>query len=187
MNKIAFLRESLKNIKTVGTVTRSSKFLCKEMIEPVDFKKADVIVELGAGDGVVTEHILNRMKPGAKLFSFEVSEAFCDLLRDKFKEDKRVVIVEESAANIAAVLNSYGIQQADYIISALPFVSLPDELGLEIVTACKNVLKPRGLYIQIHYSLLLKKMYKKVFGNVDVSFVPLNIPPAFVLVSENKI
>jgi phospholipid N-methyltransferase len=186
MNKITFLRESLKNIKTVGTVTRSSKFLCKEMIEPVDFREADVIVELGAGDGVVTEHILNSMKPDAKLFSFEVSQAFCDLMREKFKEDKRVVVVEESAANIADVLNRHGIQQADYIISAIPFVSLPDELGLQIVTACKNILKPKGLYIQIHYSLLLKKMYKKVFGNVDVSFVPLNIPPAFVLVSEKK-
>jgi len=185
MNKIEFLRESLRNLKTVGTVTRSSKFLCKGMIEPVDFKKADVIIELGAGDGVVTEHILKAMKPGSKLFAFEVNKAFCDLMREKFKGDDRLVVVEESAAIVADVLKKHNVQQADYVISAIPFVSLPDELGYEIVYACKNILKPKGLYIQIHYSLLMKKMYKKVFGNVDVSFVPLNLPPAFVLVSKN--
>jgi hypothetical protein len=32
--------------------------------------------------------------------------------------------------------------------------------------------------------LLTKKFYQTIFGNVDISFVPLNIPPAFVLVSE---
>jgi len=184
MNKIEFFRESLKNLKTVGTITRSSKFLCKGMIEPVDFKKAEVIVELGAGDGVVTEHILNSMKPSAKLFAFEVNKSFCDMMREKFKDDKRLVVVEDSAVIVADILKNHNIEKADYIISAIPFVSLPDELGYEIVTACKNILKPKGLYIQIHYSLLMKKMYKKVFGNVDVSFVPLNIPPAFVLVSE---
>ncbi|MFT4665276.1 MAG: phospholipid N-methyltransferase [Polaribacter sp.] len=184
MNKIEFFRESIRNLKTVGTITRSSQFLCKGMIEPVDFKKADVIVELGAGDGVVTEHILNAMKPDAKLFAFEVNKPFCDLIREKFKNDKRIVVVEESAAIVGDVLKRYNIQQADYVISAIPFVSLPDELGYEIVTACKAIIKPKGLYIQIHYSLLMKKMYKKIFGNVDISFVPLNIPPAFVLVSE---
>ncbi|MFK7809744.1 MAG: class I SAM-dependent methyltransferase [Saprospiraceae bacterium] len=184
MNKIKFFRESIKNLKTVGTITRSSKFLCKGMIEPVDFKKANVIVELGAGDGVVTEHILNALKPGGKLLAFEVNEEFCNQIRNKFKGDDRLIVVEESAANIADILKAHNIDKADYVISAIPFVSLPDELGYEIVNACKDILKPKGLYIQIHYSLLMKKMYKKVFGNVDVSFVPLNIPPAFVLVSE---
>ena len=107
-------------------------------------------------------------------------------MREKFKDDDRLVVVEESAANVAEILARYNVKQTDYIISAIPFVSLPDELGYEIVNACKDVLKPNGLYIQIHYSLLMKKMYKKVFGNVDVSFVPLNIPPAFVLVSEKR-
>ncbi len=186
MRKIEFLKESLKNLKTVGTVTRSAKFLCKEMIEPVNFQKADVIVELGAGDGVVTEHILKKMKPDSKLFAFEVNKAFCDLMREKFKDDQRLIVVEDSAANIANILATHDIEQTEYIISAIPFVSLPDELGYEIVTACKHVLKAGGLYIQIHYSLIMKKMYKSVFGNVATSWVALNIPPAFVLVSEKR-
>lgn len=185
MNKIEFLKESLKNIKTVGTVTRSSKFLCKEMVAPVDFSKAKTVVELGAGDGVVTKHILGKMRPDAKLLTFEVNGAFCDKIRDSIDDD-RMVVVEDSAENLKAHLEKYNLGEVDVIISAIPYVSLPEELGYSIVGICKDVLKNNGLYVQIHYSLLMKKMYKKVFGNVDVSFVPLNIPPAFVLVSEKR-
>jgi len=32
----------------------------------------------------------------------------------------------------------------------------------------------------------MKQLYSTVFGNVDVNFVPLNVPPAFVLVSEKN-
>ncbi len=186
MRKLNFLKESLKNFKTMGTVTRSSPFLCKEMIEPVDFQQAEVIVELGAGDGVVTEHILQKMKPDSRLFAFEVNPTFCKQLRQKFQGDERLVVVEKSAAEVTNVLADHSIQQADYILSAIPFVSLPDAEGYEIVTTCKNILKAGGLFIQMHYSLLMKKMYQSVFGNVAISFVPLNLPPAFVLVSEKR-
>ena len=99
MKKIDFFKESIKNIKSVGTITRSSKFLCRGMIKPVNFDQADVIVELGAGDGVITEHILKKMKKDAKLLSFEVNEKFCDQIR-KIKDD-RLIIVEDSAITSA--------------------------------------------------------------------------------------
>ena len=68
MNNIAFLKESIKNIKTVGTFTRSSKFLCRGMVKHVDFENAHTIVELGAGDGVITKHILKH-----KIFATNIS------------------------------------------------------------------------------------------------------------------
>ena len=76
------------------------------------------------------------------------------------------------------------MEEVDYFISAIPFVALPKELGYSIVRACHKRLRQSGLYIQLHYSLLAKSLYESIFGNVDVNFVPLNVPPAFVLVSE---
>lgn len=185
MNKIQFLRESLKNIKTTGTVIRTSKYACKAMIAPVDFKKAKVIVELGAGDGVITEYILENMRPDAILLSFEVNAKFCEKIRSSIK-DPRFHLIEDSAERIGFYLNEHGLKSTDYVISALPFVSLPEELGVSIVGECNKFLKKGGTYIQIHYSLLLKKMYKKIFGNVKVNFEPRNIPPAFVLTSKKE-
>jgi len=182
MKKFNFFRESIKNIKTTGTIARSSKFLCKGMIKPVDFDKANVIVELGAGDGVITEHIFRHMKKDSTLLAFEVNKKFCEQIR-QIKDD-RLIVIEDSAEKLGEYLEKNNLGKADYVISAIPFVTVPEDLAKSIITTSKNNMKTNGLFVQVHYSLLVKKFYESIFGNVDVSWVPLNIPPAFVLVSE---
>lgn len=184
MKRIDFLVEGLKDLKTVGTITRSSRYLCKNMIKHINFQEADLIVELGAGDGVITRFILEKMKPEAKLLVFEVNPKFCDILRNI--GDDRLIVAEDSAEELESYLRGLQVSKLDYVISALPFVALPKELGLDIVSKCHQFMKQGGRYVQVHYSLLTKKLYQGVFGNVDVNFVPLNVPPAFVLVSEKK-
>ncbi len=182
--KIEFFKESIKNLKTVGTVTRSSKFVCKEMISHVDFSTAKTIVEIGAGDGVITHHILDALQGDTQLVSFEVNEYFCKILEQI--EHPNFNLVQDSAEKIEEYLTKLNLGKADYIVSAVPFVAFPDDLALRIVETCAAQLKPGGLFIQLHYSLLTKKLYEGVFGNVDVNFVAINLPPAFVLVSEKK-
>lgn len=185
MNKLKFFSESLKNLKRTGTITRSSKYLCEKMVEPVDFKNSKVIVELGAGDGVVTEYILREMRKDATLLTFEINEEFAKTISDKIK-DKRMVLITDSADKLPEYLAKYGFEHADNIVSALPFVSLPDDLGTSIKKKSRDVLKKGGRFVQIHYSLLEKSSYEKIFGNIDVSFEARNIPPAFVMVCEKK-
>lgn len=184
MGTIGFFREGLRNLKTVGTLTRSSNQLCKSAIQHVDFETANVIVELGAGDGVITEHLLKQMKPNAKLFAFEVNEKFCTRLRAI--GDERLIVVEDSAENMGKYLAQHNITHADVAVSAIPFVALPKELSNSIIRTTKQYLKEGGFYIQIHYSLIMKSLYESIFGNVDVHFVLFNVPPAFVLVSEKQ-
>lgn len=182
--KIRFLQEGLKNIRTVGTISRSSQFLCRKMTGLVDFEQARAIAELGAGDGVITRHILPQLHPDGKLLAFEVLPQMSAHLHSI--DDPRLVVVEDSAEHIQSHLDKAGIEQVDFIISAIPFVMLPQELALTIVKACRQALRPGGLFIQVHYSLLAKKLYDEVFGNVRIHFEPLNIPPAFVLVSQRR-
>ncbi|MEL6862936.1 MAG: rRNA adenine N-6-methyltransferase family protein [Bacteroidota bacterium] len=183
-SSINFFKESIKNIKTVGTITRSSKYLCKGMIRHVDFSKANNIVELGAGDGVITKHILKNMKKDSKLLAFEVHNLFAERLRNI--DDPRLHAIEDSAEKLDQYLKQHDIDQVDYFISAIPFVALPDDLSYRIVRNAHERLKKGGLYVQVHYSLLTKKMYQTIFGNVDINWVPLNLPPAFVLVSQKR-
>lgn len=154
------------------------------MIKPINFKEAKVIVELGAGDGVMTFEILKHMNPNTHLLCFEINPQFCEILRGI--QDERFILIEDSAEQLGAHLQRLNMPEADFIISAIPFVALPDELSESIVQGCFKVLKKNGLYIQFHYSTMIKKMYKKIFGNIDINFVPLNIPPAFVMICEKK-
>lgn len=184
MTKIDFLKTGMKNLKTVGAVTRSSKFLCKKSISFIDFSEAKVIVELGAGDGVVTKHILKNMRPDAKLLAFEIMPNLAKLLRRI--NDDRLVVIEDSAVHLAKYLKDHDVDKVKYISSAIPFVMLPEEEALEIIQACHDNMEVGGIYMQIHYSLMAKKLYQKIFGNVDLNFVPINVPPAWVLVSKKQ-
>lgn len=178
MNRLQFLKEGIKNLRTTGTVTPSSRYLCQAMIKSIDFKHAKVIVELGAGDGVVTRHILRKMRPDAKLLCFEVQASFCEMLRQI--DDDRLVVIEDSAEELPTYLANYGFEKACNVVSAIPFVILPKELSEKIITICRDHLKPGGTFSQIHYSTLRKSTYEGIFKRVKMSFTPLNIPPAFV-------
>ncbi len=184
MSRIKFLREGFKDMKTTGAVTRSSKALCQGMIKPVDFTNARLIIELGAGDGVITKHILKSMHKDCKLISFEVNPRFCAKLKEI--NDSRLIIAEDSAENIGQYIQDLKREDVDYVISAIPFVTLPNELGYDIVGKCQKYLKKGGLFVQLHYSFLVKKIYKDIFGDLSIKFVPWNIPPAFVFICEKK-
>lgn len=170
--------ESIKNMKSTGTVTRSSRFICQKMISYVDFENAKVLVELGAGDGVITKHILKKMRPDAKLLVFEISDVFCDLIREI--EDDRMVVIQDSAENLGKYLEEMGFDEVHDVISAIPFVMLPEDLAKSIVTEVKKYLRKGGVMVQLHYSTLSKKLYEDIFDNVKIKFAFLNIPPAFL-------
>lgn len=179
-----YLREGIRNLKTMGTLTRSSRQLCKNMVSHVNFTDAELIVELGAGDGIITKSILQKMRPDSKLLVFEVNPKFCQILRQI--NDPRMMIAEDSAEKLGEYLEKMGYAKVDYVISAIPFVMLPKQLGLDIISNCHYYLKIGGRFVQFHYSLVAKNIYETIFGNVDINFVPINIPPAFVMVSEKR-
>lgn len=178
MTRLKFFVERIKNIKTTGTIAPSSRFVCRKLIERVDFENAKCIVELGGGNGVVTKHILKNMKADTKLISFEVLPKFCDLLRSL--NDDRLTVVEDSAENIQQHLAAHGFDKADYIVSTLPFVNIPEDIGKRILVAAHENLREGGIYSQLNYTLLTKDLYEEAFGNVKFDFIMINVPPAFI-------
>ncbi|WP_175489229.1 class I SAM-dependent methyltransferase [Neolewinella agarilytica] len=179
LSTFSFLLEGIRNLRTTGTLTRSSPALCKAAIDRIDFDKARTIVELGAGDGVITEYILKRLHPEGKVIAFEVSPELCDDMRAL--GDDRLVVAQDSAENIRHWLDQIGADKADHIISAIPFAALPVELGKSIVKASRDNLRPGGCYNQVHYSLKTKNYYEQAFDSVETHRVWANLPPAWVL------
>ena len=184
MKTLAFIKESISNLKTVGTVTKSSRFLCKGIVKQIDFSNTQFVVELGAGDGVITKHILSAMPPDARLMVFEVNEKFCRQLNNI--NDPRLIVIQDGAEKLGEYLTQYQVEEVDAVISAIPFVIFTEERAHQIIDECRSFLKPNAPYVQVHYTLLARKMYRNIFGNVKTVFIPFNIPPAFVLVSRKE-
>lgn len=180
MNKVDTWVQLLKQIKVTGAVAFSSDSLAKRMLKRVDFSKAEVIVELGAGTGCITEFIAKRKNPETILLVFEVNKVFCKVLREKFN-DPTIYIIDDSAENLETHLWTItGRREVDFIISSLPFSIIHEKVRNNIMKTITRVLTPYSWYIQFGYN---KRKYKKLlnsFDTVKTSFVLDNLPPAYV-------
>ncbi len=184
--RLDFLRETFRNLRSTGSVAPSSRFLCRAIAGKIDPTRAKTVVELGPGDGVITHYILDRMQPDAQLLIFEINEVFVKKLHQAFQHDKRVTIIHDSAENMGRYFEERAITTVDCFISGIPFIMLPETLAERITTECLRWLEPGGRFVQFHYFPLMLPFYKRIFGNVDVELVTLNIPPALIVCCEKR-
>jgi phosphatidylethanolamine/phosphatidyl-N-methylethanolamine N-methyltransferase len=178
-SKRSFLHQFWKQKKMVGSMTPSSRFLAEKMLKNLDFDNSKVIVELGPGTGVFTEKIIRKLHPESRLLVFELNDIFYEALKNKIK-DPRVILIHDSAEKIVDYLAINGLERADVVISSLPLANFPEELKDQILLNTFKSLQSGGKFIQFQYSLISKKKLEQIFGEVSVSFTPLNFPPAFI-------
>lgn len=178
MSKSDLLVELYSNLTTTGAVTFSSKALVKKMLAFTDLANADLVVELGGGDGSITQGVVDQLNPSAELLVFEINPSFCAAMKKQFPQPN-VKIINDSAEHIA---NYIGSRKVDYVLSSLPFSLIPKEATDQIMRQSRECLKPQGKFIQICYSYLLKKLFLKYFSKVEAKFTFKNLPPAFVMV-----
>ena len=180
-NKRLFLKAFLKNPLRTGSIIQSSPYLITRMLKKVDLKNSRCVIELGGGTGVVTKEILKKLGSGSLLLCFEVVPDLAKKLASKIK-DPRLIVICDSAENIDKHLANYKISKVDCIVSGLPLASLPPRTSHHILKSIYAYLKCGGQYIQFQYSLVSLRNIRYLFSNVSVSFVFLNIPPAFVYI-----
>ena len=183
MSRFKFLLEALKNFKQVGTVTRSGRALSKKMASFIT-KEDKHVIELGAGDGALTTNILKNMHPDGKLLSFEINPNMVEVL--KRIDDPRLVVINDSAEHMEKYMRQHGIAAFDAVVSAIPYIVLPEVLAQKIITLCKVNLKKNKFYLQVHYAKTKVALYKNAFGNIETHWVLLNVPPAYVFKCVNK-
>ena len=185
MSIVLFLKEYIINPKCVGAVAPSSKYLAQKMIEPIDFVKCENIVEFGPGTGVFTEKILEKRNSKTKVLIIENNEKFYEQLKNRFHNMENLYIIHGSAENVIDYMKEFNMQKADYIVSGLPFASLPSEISQKILLSAKNALSEKGSLITFQYTLLKKKIFLQHFKNISITREYKNIPPAYVFCCYN--
>jgi len=140
---LLFAKNFLQHPKMLGSLIPSSRFLVDRLLGKIDWGRAKVIVEYGPGVGTITAHILRRMGPNARLVVFEMNQDFVRYLRRSFP-DPRLDVVHASAENVQAELARLDLGGADYIISGIPFTTMPEELRAKIMRESRQALNPGG-------------------------------------------
>jgi phospholipid N-methyltransferase len=172
-----FLRGFIKHPVMVGSVIPSSKLLIDRMLEPVDWASCKLFVEYGPGVGTFTQHILERLAPDATLLTIDTNSDFTEYLNGKFT-DSRLVAVTGSAANVRKIMSEYGFREADYILSGLPFSTLPPGTGPRIAEATAEALRLGGAFLVYQFSPKVRQFIAPYFERIDKGFEWRNIPPA---------
>ena len=176
---LRFLRAFLSRPMETGSLVPSSRYLTERMLQFVDWQRARVIVELGPGTGCFTAQILARMDPRAILIAIDTNEEFIAELRRIFP-DPRLHTIHGSAAELKAALRNAGRENADCIISGLPFAAMRPRARLAILNACREGLHSEGVLILFQYRRLLLPFLEALFASVERDYELLNFPPAHV-------
>ena len=159
MQLITFLHEFIKHPKHTGAIAPSSKILAKKMVDVIDFNRAKCIVELGPGTGAFTKEIMKRKKKETLFLLIEINEVFFKELKRKFKDEQNVIVIHGSAENIKKYREQLNIECIDYILSGLPFTSLPEEVSKRILNSVMETIHENGEFITFQYSLVKKDLY----------------------------
>ncbi len=174
---IQFLRGFIKHPVMVGSVIPSSKVLIEKMLAPVDWDNCKLFVEYGPGVGTFTQHILDRLAPNATLLTIDTNADFTAFLSRKFT-DSRLRAVTGSAADVRGIMADAGFESADYILSGLPFSTLPAGVGPKIAEQTAAALRPGGCFLIYQFSPKVRQFIAPHFSRIDKGFEWRNIPPA---------
>jgi phospholipid N-methyltransferase len=174
---LLFGRNFLKHPRMLGSVIPSSRFLVNRLLAQVDWTRARVIVEYGPGVGTVTTEILRRMAPDAVLVAIETNADFVRFLRRRI-QDPRLQLVHGSAANADDVLAGAGLEQADYVISGIPYTTMPEGTRDQILRKTHALLHPHGTFLVFQFTRAVLPSLRGLFGIVREEFELRNVMPA---------
>lgn len=180
MKRLSFIKQYITKPRSVGAILPSSKYLADKMIEDIDFDHAKYIVEYGPGTGVFTEKLMKNRKKNTVILLFECNNEFYRMLNEKYKTEQNLHIINDSAEHIDKYLIQYSIPSIDYIVSGLPFASLPQSVSSAILCKTRKYLKEDGKFITFQYTLLKKNFIQLYFGDICIKREFRNIPPAYV-------
>jgi phospholipid N-methyltransferase len=172
-----FARNFFRHPRMLGSIVPSSRFLINQLLKPVEWGRANVIVEYGPGVGGITAEVLKRMRRDATLLAIETNPEFASFLRSSI-DDERLHVVEASAESVIDILGQYGFARANYVISGIPFSTMPASQRDRILRRTQAVLEPRGAFLVYQFSTRVLRDLKNIFPNVRRKFALLNILPA---------
>lgn len=178
-----------KDLKQVGAIAPSSKFLAKDLVAKLKEQLANAncpplnILEIGAGTGPLTKQITKHLRPQDQFDIVEIHKKFYQIIKAKYQEQPNLRIHHTD------ILNFQPDHRYHFIFSSLPYENMPEEISRQI---WKKKLELCSSDAFISYFKYVKfrnfkcdfeeKMVNK-FGQ-NKKFVFLNLPPAKIYTLE---
>jgi phospholipid N-methyltransferase len=170
-----------KRVQTGGIVP-SQRFLISKMIAPVPPAYQGRIIELGCGTGALTLRLAARC-PAARILACDLNPALAEHSRRRVAMaglHRRVAVISDSAEHLLETAIQGGWSKPDFIISGIPLGNIRAKHVVALITAVRQALAEKGMYIQFQHSLIDQQRIRACFASLRTVPVFLNFPPAVV-------
>ena len=172
-----FFRRWLANPLQMGSIIPSSPALCAKIARLVTLAEDEVVVELGAGTGVISRALLAHGVPPERLVVVEIVRDMADHLRTVLPG---VNVICGDAFDLSRALPERMHGKVGTAICGIPLVMLPLEQQKRFVDAVESVAPGKG-FLLYTYCITSPLPYGKLGLTARrEAWTPLNFPPASV-------
>jgi phospholipid N-methyltransferase len=188
-DSLRFLAAFVRHPGSVGAVLPSSRRLAERLAGDLELRVGDVVLEYGPGTGPVTAVIDRAVasSPGVRYLGIELNRGFIDSLRGRYPH---LDFAHGSVVDVESIVRERKLAPVRYIISGLPFASLPRDVQNGTIAGIMAVLAPGGEFRTFQYVHAYRLPAARRFRRLMALHFPdwvrsgpviANIPPAFVL------
>jgi phospholipid N-methyltransferase len=183
---VSFFAEFVRAPMTVGAVAPSGPALAMAATAVVPRTGSPVVVELGPGTGAFTGAIQRRLAGRGRHIAVEINPRFAWRLAELHPA---VDVVTADAAGLATVLTQRGLNEADVVVSGLPWAAFTENRQRDVLSSVSAALPSHGVFTTFAYvharwappARTLLRSLRSRFDEVVVSrTVWANLPPALV-------
>jgi phospholipid N-methyltransferase len=174
-----FFRGFLEHPRMVGSIIPSSRNTILKMLAPVKWNECRLFVEYGPGVGTFCRPVLDRLPRDGALVVIDTNPLYIDYLKRTIR-DSRFHPVLGSAEDVESIVQALGHEKADYVLSGLPFSTLPDGVGPAIVAATHRVVRQGGAFLTYQFRASARDLTARYFKRIETGFAWWNIPPCLL-------
>lgn len=189
---LEFLQAFVKNPLKVGAIAPSSTDLARKMLNGIKPNENNIVLELGVGTGAITKHLKNILPNKDSYLGIELD---ADLVRHLRKNYPKLNITCGNAIEAGEVHKRSGLGKVGAIICCLPFVTMPNEIGENILDEISVFMDKGCLFRTFQYAhgyympsaIKLREFMRKRYGKSKRSqMIVKNVPPAYTLTWETS-
>ncbi len=176
-NPWMFFRRWIANPLQMGSIVPSSPALCRRVAAQIRRTPDEIVLELGAGTGVISHALLDSGLPPERLFVMEIVPDMADHLRRVLPG---VNVIEGDARMLPDLLPARYHGRVGTVVCGIPLVLLPVPEQRRFIDAIEAVAPGRGF---LHYSYCATSPLpwrKHSLSARREAWTPLNFPPASV-------
>ncbi len=183
----SFFWQWVQHPRETGAISPSSPFLARAMAKEAVAAGDGMIIELGAGTGVITQALVEAGVPPERLLIVEKNPSLAMALRRRFTDAR---IVEGDATQIDRIMHRHDGMAVSAIVSGLPLILFDLRRQYALLKKSFDILKPEGRFLQFTYGPALpvpRQIPARLALRAERSaFILRNVPPATLWRFERK-